>query len=149
PPSFKLEPNVFVQTTTAYRRTPLSLEEQMNVWGQRARQVGIRGYWSVFQWDWDGPLIGKFVPEQIQKDLQLYRAHNAVAFSTEASNNWGPRGLSYYLGSQLLWNVNADAKPIIRDFYEKAFGPAAKPMERYYTRFCGPSVAVIDPAAAK
>lgn len=148
PPSFNLEPNVFIQTTTSYRRTPLTLEEQIDLWGQRAKQVGIRGYWSVFQWDWDGPMVGKFVPEQIQKDLQLYRSHNAVAFNTEASNNWAPRGLSYYLGSQLLWDVNADTKPIIKDFYEKAFGPAAKPMERYYVRFYGPSVAVIDPANA-
>ena len=130
PPSFKLEPNVFIQTTTEYRRTPLTLEDQMYQWGQRANQVGIRGYWSVYQWDWDNPRVGKFIPELIQKDLQFYNKHNATAYNTEACNNWGARGLTYYVGSQLLWNVNADVKPIIKDFYEKAFGPAAPAMQR-------------------
>jgi hypothetical protein len=149
PPSFKLEPNVFVQTTTHYRRTPLSLEEQMNTWGKRAKQIGIRGYWSVYQWDWDNPTVGKFIPEVIQKDLQFYNQHNATAFNTEACNNWAPRGLSYYIGSQLLWNVNADIKSLIKDFYEKAFGPAAKPMERYYMLWYGPSVGVLNTGSAQ
>lgn len=144
PPSFKLEPNVFIQTTTEYRRTPLTLEEQMNMWGKRADQVGIRGYWSVYQWDWDNPRVGKFIPEVVQQDLQFYNKHNATAYNTEASNNWGARGLTYYVGSQLLWDVNIDIKPVIKDFYEKAFGPAATAMQRYYTRWYGPSVAVLD-----
>lgn len=149
PPTFKLEPNIFIQTTTHYRRTPLTLQEQMNLWGKRASQIGIRGYWSVYQWDWDNPTVGKFIPDSIQKDLQFYHKHNAVAFNTEASNNWAPRGLSYYIGSQLLWNVNANVKPLIRDFYEKAFGPAALAMERYYFRWYGPSVAVLNSSSGQ
>ena len=149
PPSFKLEPNVFIQTTTEYRRTPLSLEDQMDMWGKRARQVGIRGYWSVYQWDWDNPRVGKFIPEVVQKDLQFYNLHNATAYNTEACNNWGARGLTYYVGSQLLWNVNADVKSVIKDFYEKAFGPAAVVMQRYYTRWYGPSVSVLNTVSVK
>jgi len=143
PPSFNLEPNVFIQTTTHFRRTPLSLEEQLDQWGQKAEQVGIRGYWSVYQWDWDNPFVGEFIPDKIQKDLQFYNSHNGKAFNTEASNNWGPRGLSYYIGSQLLWDVNCDARALIKDFYEKAFGPAARIMERYYMLWYGPGVSVL------
>ncbi|MDD4109780.1 MAG: DUF4838 domain-containing protein [Prolixibacteraceae bacterium] len=149
PPSFKLEPNVFIQTTTHYRRTHLTLEEQLNLWGKRADQVGIRGYWSVYQWDWDNPFVGKFIPELIQKDLQLYNKHNGKAFNTEASNNWGARGLSYYLGSQLLWDVNTDTRSVIKDFYEKAFGPAARVMERYYMLWYGPGVSAFEDESDK
>lgn len=148
PPSFKLEPNVFIQTTTEYRRTPLSLEDQMDMWGKRAKQVGIRGYWSVYQWDWDNPRVGKFVPDTLQKNLQFYNLHNATAYNTEACNNWGARGLTYYAGSQLLWNVHTDIKSVIKDFYEKAFGPAAAVMQRYYTRWYGPSVSVLGGSSA-
>ncbi len=148
PPSFRLEPNVFVQTTTEFRRTPLTLEDQINTWGARADQVGIRGYWSVYQWDWDNPYVGSFTPETIKKDLKFYNDHNVTAFNTEASNNWAARGLSYYVGSQLLWNVDADVKDLISDFYEKAFGPAALPMQRYYVRWYGSGVNVIHPDGA-
>ena len=37
-----------------------------------------------------------------------------------------------------MWDVNAEPKTLIADFYDKAFGPAALPMERYYTRWLGP-----------
>lgn len=141
PPSFKLHPNVFLQTTTAYRRTPLSLEEQLKAFGETTSQVGIREYYSVYQWDWDGPHPGALEPGRLQKTLRMFRKDNVTSVNAEASNNWGPRGLGYYVASQLLWDVNGDVRAIVRDFFEKAFGPAAGAMERYYTRWYGSGVA--------
>ena len=57
-----------------------------------------------------------------------------TSLNAEASNNWGARGLGYYLAAQLLWDVNANVPNLLRDFYEQAFGPAARVMERYYVR---------------
>jgi hypothetical protein len=147
--SFKLHPNVFLQTTTAYRRTPLTLEEQLKAFGEKTSQVGIREYFSVYQWDWDGPHPGPLEPAKLQKSLRLYRENNGTSVNAEASNNWGPRGLGYYVASRLLWDVNADVRAIVRDFYEKAFGPAAAPMERYYARWYGSSVAMQEAAPAQ
>jgi hypothetical protein len=49
-----------------------------------------------------------------------------------------------------MWDVKADPQALIADFYDKAFGPAALPMERYYTRWLGASAAVrTKPAPAK
>ncbi len=150
PTSFKLEPNIYVQTTTAYRRTPLSLQEQLDAWGQQASQVGIREYWSVYQWDWDNPNPGKVTPARLKENLSFYHKNNVIAMNAEASNNWAPRGLGYYVSSQLLWDVEADTDEIVRDFYIKAFGEQAAPaMERYYARWYGPSVVVgLDPKSA-
>ena len=39
---------------------------------------------------------------------------------------WGPRGIGYYVGARLLWNVEEDPKALVADFYQKAFGPAAQ-----------------------
>lgn len=142
PPSFKMLPNVYIQTTTSYRRTPLSLQEQLSQWGNKAKKVDIRGYWSVYQWDYDTPDPTAMRPEKQKEQLTNFVAWKATGVNSEASNNWGPRGLGYYVASQLLWNVQADTKAIIKDFYEKAFGPAAKPMERYYVRWYGRGSAV-------
>src|SRR5262249_51855574 len=69
--------------------------------------------------------------------------HNngVVSLNAEASNNWGPRGLTYYLAAQLMWDLNAAPRALIRDFYEKAFGPAAEAMERYYVHWYGAGAA--------
>lgn len=143
PPSFKLHPNVYLQTTTAYRRTPLSLEEQVSAFGEKTEQLGIREYYSVYQWDWDYPDPGKMTPDVLKQDLSNFHAWGVTAVNAEASNNWAARGLGYYVASQLLWDVDADTRPMVKDFYEKAFGPAAPAMERYFVRWYGPSVAAL------
>jgi hypothetical protein len=152
PPSFQLKPNVFLQATTAYRRTPLTLSEQLTAFEKAGVEAGIRGYFSVYQWDWDGPVInkGELMLPRLVDDLRFYKKQNVRSINAEASNNWAPRGLGYYVAGQLMWDVRTDPKALIGDFYDKAFGPAALPMERYYTRWCGPAVAVrTKPATAK
>jgi len=143
PPSFKLHSNVYVQTTTAFRRTPISLKQQIETLGKRAKQVGIREYYSVYQWDWDYPSPGKMAPDQLAEDLRFFHDSGITAVNAEASNNWAARGLGYYVASQLLWDVDADVRQIVGDFYQQAFGPAAVAMQRYYVRWYGPSVAVL------
>lgn len=151
PPSFKLHPNVFLQTTTAFRRTPLTLPEQLEAFHKIGVQSGIRGYYSVYQWDWDYPTVSKGDLElgRLVSDLRLYQKNNVQSINAEASCNWGPRGLGYYVASRLMWDVNTDPKAVIADFYDKAFGPAALPIERYYVRWLGPDAAVRTTAASK
>jgi hypothetical protein len=144
PPSFKLHPNVFVQTTTAFRRTPLSLADQLQAFHKSGVQSGIRAYFSVYQWDWDYPTVAKgdLALPQLIEDLRFYQKHNVQSVNAEAGCNWGPRGLAYYLAGRLLWNTREDPKALIADFYAQAFGPAALPMERYYVRWLGAYAAV-------
>lgn len=144
PPSFKLHPNVYLQTTTAYRRTPLTLQEQISAFGEKTGQLGIREYYSVYQWDWDYPDPGKMTPDVLEQDLSRFHRWGVTAVNAEASNNWAARGLGYYVAARLLWDVESNAHQIVKDFYEQAFGPAARPMERYYARWYGPSVAVFS-----
>lgn len=146
PPSFDLHPAVYVQVASAFRRTPLSLEEQLREFGAKTPHLGIREYFGVYQWDWDLPDPGNLEPETLARTLRSYRSSGVTAVNAEASCNWGPRGLGYYLAAQLLWDIDADPSAILRDFYDLAFGPAALPMQRYYALWYGPAAAVLpDP----
>jgi hypothetical protein len=146
PPSFPLHPNVYLQTTSAFRRTPITLEEQIGAFGRKTRQVGIREYYSVYQWDWDYPDPGKMTPATLAEDLRFYHRNGVTAVNAEASNNWAARGLGYYVAAQLMWDLDSDPGDLIRDFYRRAFGPAAGTMQRYYARWFGPGVAVLEDA---
>jgi hypothetical protein len=53
----------------------------------------------------------------------------------ESSANFGIHGRGYYLANKVMWNPKADVEAVLADFYEKAFGPAAVPVQRYYERF--------------
>ena len=132
PASFKMEPNVYIQTTTHYRRTPLTLEEQLRQWGRKARRVDIRGYYSVIQWDYDNPFPQQMLPARQSKELRFFAANNVSGVNSEASNNWAPRGLGYYCAAAMHWNAQADPEALMADFYKRAFGPAEAPMRAYY-----------------
>ena len=55
PPSFELRPNVYVEITQGYRRTPLTLAEQMADFARKAKHIGMYEYYDVEQWSWDQP----------------------------------------------------------------------------------------------
>lgn len=151
PPTFDLHPNVFIQVTRGFRNTPLTWDEQMRAWGRRAKKLGVREYWSVYQWDYDVPALikGRMFPDVLQASVRrFHRDYNITAMSAEAGNNWSSRGMSYYLAAALLWDVDADIDALIRDFYRQAFGPAALPIQRHFVRWLGPSAHVLDDDAS-
>ena len=147
PPSFKLQPNVFIQATTAYRRTDLTLAEQLSTFRDRGCQAGLREYFSVYQWDWDvKPPQGQMSPAKMREVFAKYHEYGVRCINAEASNNWGPRGLSYYLAANVMWDTKADTDALLRDFYVSAFGPAAEAMKHFYQHWYG--AAALDGAEA-
>jgi hypothetical protein len=67
--------------------------------------------------------------------IPLYLRQGGTSLDCESSANFGPHGRGYYLASRLMWNPSADVEALLANFYEKAFGPAAAPVQRYYERF--------------
>src|SRR4029078_3329012 len=71
----------------------------------------------------------------LRTQIARYASIGAVSLDCESGDNWGVHARGYYLANKLMWDPKADADAILADFYEKAFGPAAAPMKRYYERF--------------
>ncbi len=136
PPSFDLEPNIFVQITTRYRRTPLTFNEQLEAFGNKAKMVGIYGYYyvTVFSSHDHGPGAGIKI-DNLSEQYPYYFKNNVRSVRAEASNSWGPAGLDFYVTSKVMWDTDADTKAIYDDFLDKAFGAAAAPMRSYYDRW--------------
>jgi hypothetical protein len=138
PPSFPLEPNVYVEIATAFVRGRYNVPELLERWPGKCRQVGIREYFSVWAWDFDLPPGGragnlKYLRERIPQ----YAAAGARSLDCESDNSWGPNGLGYYVANRLMWDPKADVEKLLADFYRQAFGPAAAVMRRYYERLDG------------
>jgi hypothetical protein len=135
PPAFDLEPNVYVQLTAGFTTGRYTFEELMDLWPKRCKNLGFYDYFSVWSWDQDrlpGGRAGNLA--YIRKQIPRYVERNATSMDAESGNNWGPHGLGYYIANKLMWNPKADVAALLDDFYEKAFGPAAEPMRRYYER---------------
>lgn len=135
PPSFALEPNVYVQLTAGFIRGRFTHEELLDLWPPKCRSMGYYEYFSVWLWDFDRLPGGKGanIP-QIRAAVQRYVERGATSFDAESGNNWGVHGRGYYIANKLLWNPAADVEALLADFYDQAFGPAAPAMQRYYER---------------
>lgn len=135
PPAFALEPNVYVQLTAGFTRGRYTHDELLDLWPKKCRNLGFYEYFSVWLWDFDKLPGGNGANlTRTQNMIKRYVAAGATSVDAESGNNWGPHGRGYYVANRLLWNPDADVAAILADFYDKAFGPAAPAMRRYYER---------------
>ena len=135
PPSFPLEPNVYVQSTAGFIRGKYTFEELMDLWPKRCRNMGFYDYLSVWMWDWDMPPGGRGANlAYLRRQIPRYVACHATSVDCESGNNWGVHGLGYYVANRLMWDSAADVDALVADFFQQAFGPAAAAMRRYYER---------------
>jgi hypothetical protein len=136
PPAFSLERNVYVQLTAGFTRGRYSFPELVELWPKKCRNMGFYEYLSVWPWDYDKLPGGRGNDlAYIRRQVPLYAARGATSLDCESSGNWGLNGRGYYIANKLMWNPKADVDGLLADFHEKAFGPAAAPMKRYYDRF--------------
>jgi len=140
PPAFKLEPNVYVQMTMGFLQSNYSIDQLMDMWSKKATNLGFYDYYSTFRWDndiWPGGRVArKQYPIGMIKTFQEVNAKSgafATSISAESGGNWALHGRSYYLASKLMWNPDLNPEAILEDFYDKAFGPAAAAMKKYYS----------------
>jgi hypothetical protein len=133
PPSFALEENIYVQLTRGFNDSArgLRFEDLLRLWSEKTRHLGVYTYLSVWPSDFD-KLPG--YDSRVARQMREYAQRSFSSVDIEASNNWGSRGLNYYLANRVLWDARADANALLQDFYGKAFGPAAPVMKRYYER---------------
>ncbi|HON06027.1 MAG TPA: DUF4838 domain-containing protein [bacterium] len=134
PPDFPLEQNIYVElTTTLLINTKYGFDRLLELWPTKVKYVGLYDYWAVYDWTRDNMPAGrtgnlKYVAEKIP----YYIKHGLSCMRAECGNSWGGQGLGYCLAIHLMWNTSVDVEALKNDFYEKAFGPAAKEMKAYY-----------------
>ena len=140
PPHIAVAPNVVVNVATAFIKGGFTLDEIIAGWQAHGATIGIREYYSVNPWDRDLPGAArgsnfKYLRETIPK----FYAKGARFMTAEASDNWGPNGLGYYLAARMLWDPReADrTDDLVEDFLDRAFGSAKEPMREFYRRLDG------------
>lgn len=134
PPTKKVEPNVFVAITTAFSSSKYSVEQLVGEWAKKGPMVGIYDYFSWYAWDFDVP--GQSIVSQyskVKKNIKKYYDKGVRAYDAESSIGWVNKGLGYYLASKLMWDINFDPQPAIKEFFRLCFGKAAGVMEKLWS----------------
>ncbi len=135
PPSIEAHPQVVIGIATGFIRGGYTMDQLLAGWQAKAKTLGIREYYSVNTWDRDLPGAARGGNlEYLRTTIPHFHASGARFMSAEASDNFGPNGLGYYLAARMLWDVNEakNIEALVADFLDKAFGVARAPMAKFY-----------------
>lgn len=143
PPALALEPNIHVQIAPRlFNESGFTYHELVTLWANKTRNIGVYDNFSTYQWGQDRLRpMGSTGPTAdlhgLCNDIRFLASQGALSLLTESSVAWGAHGRGNYVATRLLWNPNANVSAILADFYDKAFGPAAFAMKRYFERVDG------------
>ena len=79
---------------------------------------------------------GTLVPmtRRVRSTVPMTKAAGAIGFLDQEEADMSLLGIPTYVARLALeWDTQADVDAILADFYRKWFGPAARPMQDYYT----------------
>ncbi|NQT94324.1 MAG: DUF4838 domain-containing protein [Lentisphaerae bacterium] len=104
------------------------LKEIVDVWSKTGAKIGWRGY--------NPNLAESLTPfsriTEWAYDMPYLHQKGAIGFSLETINAWEINGPHIYLSIRLAYDPRLDPWAIMADYWDKAYGPAAEAMEKYW-----------------
>jgi hypothetical protein len=95
----------------------------------------MQGRVVIYDYD-QGMLVWRDIPNPsigaVRQDVKHYRKAGILGVSTESRNAIATTFLNLYVRGQLYWNPDADVDALLAEFYERFYGPAARPMADYW-----------------
>ncbi|MBX9679146.1 MAG: DUF4838 domain-containing protein [Gemmataceae bacterium] len=96
----------------------------------------MQGRVVIYDYD-QGMLVWRDMPNpsiaSIRQDVKHYKKAGILGISTETRGAMATTFLNFYVRGQLYWNPEADVDAMLAEFYERFYGPSAKPMAAYWT----------------
>lgn len=136
-----LEDNVFVGFVGVFRRSPVNsseteLAEQRELWRDWSDAVSMllwRPNLTISRYIHGLP----YVPlARFAENMSFMADHKLAGVDlTSVSHHWATKGPFYYLMAQLVWDPYQDAEALMQDYYQRAYGPAADFIARYFRVF--------------
>ncbi len=132
----KLEPNLYLSFVfqSAAHRDPENLRdwrESVAGWQALQAKLVVREGWGNHYYH-DLPFLHD---RQIIANLAESQRLGFVAAYGEGTKNFAATAPNYWALTHMLWDPQRDATNLMRDFYESAYGPAAKDMEAYFQAY--------------
>jgi len=103
----------------------------LDQWLERSPHLFVYEYYSI------GGMARANLPwplvHTMRTDIPYYRDRGVEGFYTQLSGDlWHRLGLNYYVAAKLCWNADLDVDALLDDYFDKFYGPAARPMADYF-----------------
>jgi hypothetical protein len=96
----------------------------------------MQGRLCIYDYD-QGMLVWRDIPnpshQAFQQDVKHYRKAGVLGVNTESRNAIATTFLNLHIRGRLMWNPDEDVDALLKEFYPNFYGPAAEPMEVYWS----------------
>ncbi|MGC9318872.1 MAG: DUF4838 domain-containing protein [Armatimonadota bacterium] len=99
-------------------------------WTRISPEVYHRGY----SYNLAGPNLPLNYVSRWAYEIPYCKRAGITGFRVETQMSWANYGPLGYVMARLMWNADLDVQALLEDYYEKFYGPAAVPMQQYWTR---------------
>ena len=126
------EDNVLVAGVWSFHNQPGDEDREWFVeWSKIAPQLIWRpNLSSAAGWKAGLPNVS---PRRVIDDMRFVADQKGIGVAMDwIFGAWAGQGPHYYMLAQMVWNPYADGDAILADYYQRAFGPAAQTMTRYW-----------------
>ena len=141
PEGVKINPNVGIMFAAIWADLLHSYDDpkswQQQLQGQMLERWGELSP-RVFVYNYNFPmLVTGLTPmpltRKIARNTPLMKKWGIIGFEDEQTFPWMAHGItSFYLRSKLYWHADDDSKAILNDYFQKWYGPAARPSQAYW-----------------
>jgi len=136
PPTIQVHPMLIVEQAQWYNTTGYTYDELWERWRkQGVRTGGAYEYLDVFQASLGLPGSARASAyDYLAESLGKFHQQQRIIYCGESNRSFGPNGRGYYWLTSVLWRVDERNRraAILDDFEQRAFGPAAGPMGKFY-----------------
>jgi hypothetical protein len=134
PPSFPLEPNVYVAVAPYdFQYTGLFPETIIERWSHVLPRMSVYDYWCFPDRVSDQPVFD--ARSTAEPKIRFWQKNHVEGLLAESTYGAGAMGLAWYVASRLLWEPSTDSAALYEEFYSTAFGRAREPMRRMLERW--------------
>ena len=96
----------------------------------------MQGRLAIYDYD-QGMLVWRDIPnpshQSFRQDVKHYQKAGILGVNTESRNAIATTFLNLHIRARLLWNPDLEVESLLSEFYPKFYGPAAEPMENYWS----------------
>ncbi len=135
PKDHQLEPNIAIAYVGHFplANDAVTAQEKQawSDWAAMATQMVFRPNLFHYSGGWVG--LPTLSMQRTIEDFRFLADHNCVGLQVDTlPRSWATQGVQFYLMAQLAYDPYQDGNAILRDFYERGFGPAADTMATYF-----------------
>lgn len=131
-PNFDLRKNVYPVLTPYAFQSAYTPEEMIYKWAERVGTMGLYDYWNITAWSYGLPNMDIY---SMRDKLKFWNKNKIDGLYIETTDGAGAMGHAWWLGSQLMFDIDKNFDELYSQYLQDCFGQAAPIMRRMYDRW--------------